>query len=99
MNSKKYTFCSLFIAILLTIVLSSCNRYGCPAANNPVDYAAIINPMEAEAKKKDGKVVNQYTGRIQNGNGKAQSQRKTRKQQKKRKKTPNKKKKVNRKNL
>lgn len=100
MKTKRYTFCCLFIAIFLLILLPSCNRYGCPAANSPVDYVALINPMEAKAKKKDGKVVNQYTGRIQNGSGKEERAKKTNKKAKKRKNTAKKrKKKVNRKNL
>lgn len=93
MKTKEYTFCSLIIVILLVVLLPSCTKYGCPAANNPVDYAALSNPMEAQVKKKQKRTHNEFTGLVQDKNGRAISKRKAKRNAKKRKNTPNKRKK------
>ncbi len=99
MKTKKYTFCSVIIAILLSVVLSSCAKHGCPAANNPVDYAALTNPMEAQANNQKKHKYNQYTGLYQDSKGKAQSKKAAKKAAKKRKSTSKRKKKVDRSKL
>lgn len=99
MRKKINIPCLLAVLILLIIALPSCAKYGCPAANNPVDYAALTNPMEAELKKKKKNQYNQYTGLQQNNKGKAQSKRAAKRAAKKSNSKKKRKKKVDRSKL